>query len=404
MGARFLVDIASAIRKYLGAGRLWFGRLLMTKSLGNKFYALFAVVMLLAATATVSSAAEPDWKREWERTLTAAKKEGQVNIYIYRYERLLQDFKKEYPGINVVSVTGRGTELTARLMAERRAGKYIADVYSGGTNGNYNTLYKGKVLDPVKPALILPEVVDLSKWYGKEHRYADPEGQYIFAYLANPSGAQLAFNSNLVNPKEFKSYWDATNPKWKGKIVSLDPRDTGLGATMQFFYYNPEIGPEFMKKFFGAMDIQYAKNFRQMTDWLAQGRYAICMGCKDSLRAKGQGLPVDDFDTNKWKEGSSFSSGGGSLSMPNQAPHPNAAKVFINWFLSRKGQIALQKLGDPDDPPNSRRIDIPKDDVPMEARLQPGVKYFDVVKPEYGDMKSIFDLAKEIMAANEAKK
>jgi len=382
----------------------WFGRLLMTKNLGNKFYALFAVVMLLAATATVSSAAEPDWKREWERTLTAAKKEGQVNIYIYRYERLLQDFKKEYPGINVVSVTGRGTELTARLMAERRAGKYIADVYSGGTNGNYNTLYKGKVLDPVKPALILPEVVDLSKWYGKEHRYADPEGQYIFAYLANPSGAQLAFNSNLVNPKEFKSYWDATNPKWKGKIVSLDPRDTGLGATMQFFYYNPEIGPEFMKKFFGAMDIQYAKNFRQMTDWLAQGRYAICMGCKDSLRAKGQGLPVDDFDTNKWKEGSSFSSGGGSLSMPNQAPHPNAAKVFINWFLSRKGQIALQKLGDPDDPPNSRRIDIPKDDVPMEARLQPGVKYFDVVKPEYGDMKSIFDLAKEIMAANEAKK
>jgi iron(III) transport system substrate-binding protein len=379
----------------------WFGRLLMTK---NKFHALFAVVMLLAATATGSSAAEPDWQKEWERTLTAAKKEGQVNIYIYRYERLLQDFKKDYPGINVVSVTGRGTELTARLMAERRAGKYIADVYSGGTNGNYNTLYKSKVLDPVKPALILPEVVDLSKWYGKEHRYADSEGQYIFAYLANPSGAQLAFNSNLVNPKEFKSYWDATNPKWKGKIVSLDPRDTGLGATMQFFYYNPEIGPEFMKKFFGGMDIQYAKNFRQMTDWLAQGRYAICMGCKDSLRAKGQGLPVDDFDTNKWKEGSSFSSGGGSLSMPNQAPHPNAAKVFINWFLSRKGQIALQKLGDPDDPPNSRRIDIPKDDVPMEARLQPGVKYFDVVKPEYGDMKSIFDLAKEIMAANEAKK
>jgi ABC-type Fe3+ transport system substrate-binding protein len=376
----------------------------MTKNLGNKFHVLFAVVMLFAATATGSGAAEPDWKKEWERILTAAKKEGQVNIYIYRYERLLQDFKKDYPGINVVSVTGRGTELTARLMAERRAGKYIADVYSGGTNGNYNTLYKGKVLDPVKQALILPEVTDPSKWYGKEHRYADPEGQYIFAYLANPSGAQLAFNSNLVNPKEFKSYWDATNPKWKGKIVSLDPRDTGLGATMQFFYYNPEIGSEFMKKFFGGMDIQYAKNFRQMTDWLAQGRYAICMGCKDSLRAKGQGLPVDDFDTNKWKEGSSFSSGGGSLSMPSQAPHPNAAKVFINWFLSRKGQIALQKLGDPDDPPNSRRIDIPKDDVPMEARLQPGVKYFDVVKPEYGDMKSIFDLAKEIMAANEAKK
>jgi iron(III) transport system substrate-binding protein len=362
------------------------------------------VMMLLSFAWAGQGGAQSNWQKEWEKTLAEAKKEGQVNIYIYRYERLLQDFRKEYPDINVVSVTGRGTELTARIMAERRAGKYIADVYSGGTNGNYNVFYKGKVLDPVKPALILPEVTDQSKWYGKEHRYADAEGQYIFAYLANPSGAQLAFNSNFVNPKDFKSYWDVTNSKWKGKIVSLDPRDTGLGATMQFLYYNPEMGPEFMKKFFGGMDMQFVKNFRQMTDWLAQGKYAICMGCKDSMRAKNQGLPVDDFDTTKWKEGSSFSSGGGSLSLLNQAPHPNAAKVFINWFLSRKGQLALQKLGDPDDPPNSRRIDISKDDVPMDARLQPGVKYFDVVKPEYGDMKPIFDLAKEIMAANEAKK
>ena len=44
----------------------------------------------------------------------------------------------------------------------------------------------------------------------------------------------LAYNTKIVNPKEFKSYWDVVNPKWKGKIVSLDPRDTGLGATMQF--------------------------------------------------------------------------------------------------------------------------------------------------------------------------
>ena len=146
---------------------------------GSRLLATVVVTLLFLGLAEQGDA-QSNWQKEWEKTLAEAKKEGQVNIYIYRYERLLQDFKKEYPGINVVSVTGRGTELTARLMAERRAGKYIADVYSGGTNGNYNTLYKGKVLDPVKPALILPEVVDLSKWYGKEHRYADPEGQYIF--------------------------------------------------------------------------------------------------------------------------------------------------------------------------------------------------------------------------------
>jgi iron(III) transport system substrate-binding protein len=366
------------------------------------FY-LFGIAFLFAA-ANSSFAAQADWKRDWEETLAVAKKEGQVNIYIYRYERLLANFKKDYPGINVVAVTGRGNALTTRIMAERRAGKYIADVYSGGTGGNFNVLYKGKALDPIKPALILPEVVDESKWYGREHRYADAEGKHVFAYLANPSDAQLAFNSTLVNAKDFTSYWDVTNPKWKGKIVSLDPRDGGLGATLQFFYYNRDIGPEFIKKFFGGMDIQFAKNFRQMTDWLAQGKFAICMGCKDSMRAKNQGLPVDDFDTTKWKEGSSFSAGGGSLSLLNQAPHPNAAKVFINWFLSRRGQMALQKFGDTDDPPNSRRIDIPKDDVPPGNRLAPEGKYFDVVKPEYADLKPIADLAKEIMSAREAKK
>ena len=360
-------------------------------------------LLALLISATVAGAQGNANNAEWERTLAEARKEGQVNVYIYRYERLLPAFKKEYPGIDVVSVTGRGSQLTSRIMAERRAGKFIADIYSGGTNSLYNTLYKGKALDPIKPALLLPEVADVTKWYGNEHRYADPEGQFIFAYLASPSNAQLSFNTKLVDPKEFKSYWELTNPKWKGKIVSLDPRDTGLGATMQFYYYSSDLGPAFMKKFFGEMDVTYAKSFRQMTDWLSQGKFAICMGCKDSMKAKNQGLAVDDFDTNRWKEGSSFSSGGGSLSLMNQAPHPNAAKVFINWFLSRNGQIALQKLADPDDPPNSRRIDIPKDYLPADARLQQGVKYFDVVKPEYGDMKPIFDLAKQIMANRDKK-
>jgi len=373
----------------------------MFQTMAKKFFRLLALALALMATAADVGAAQADWQKDWEQTLAAARKEGQVNVYIYRYEGLLQDFKREYPGINVVAVTGRGNEMSNRIMAERRAGKFIADVYSGGTNSLYNTLYKGKALDPLKPLLILPEVTDLTKWWGNEHRYADPEGKYIFAFIGSASSAQLSHNTNMVNPKEFKSYTDVINPKWKGKIASLDPRDTGLGATMQFYYYNPEIGPEYIKKFFGGMDITYAKNWQQMTNWLAAGKFAICMGCKDSQRAKNQGLPVEDFDTSRWKEGSSFSAGGGSVSYMNQAPHPNAAKIFLNWFLSRKGQMALQKLGDVDDPANSRRIDIPKDDIPPDNRMQPGLKYFDVVKPEYGDMKPIFDLAKEIMAGVE---
>lgn len=360
------------------------------------------LIALLLSTQV--SAAQLDSKQDWEHTVAAAKTEGQVNVYIYRYEALLQDFKRDFPGINVVSVSGRGNDLTSRIMAERRAGRFIADVYSSGPSGSLEVLHKAKALDPIKPLLSLPEVVDESKWYGKEHRYADPEGKYIFAYIAKASDTQLSFNSTLVNAKEIRSYWELTQPKWKGRIVSLDPRDEGLGGAMQFFYYSAELGPEFIKKFFGGMDMQFAKNFRQITDWLGQGRYAICFGCKDSGKAKKQGLPVQDFATSKWKEGSSFTAGGGSLSYLNQAPHPNAAKVFINWFLSRRGQIALQNLGDVDDPPNSRRIDIPKDNVPPAGLMAADGKYFDVVKPEYADRKLAVELVKEIMAANEAKK
>lgn len=368
------------------------------------------VALLIAALAAwcprlaVAAEARPSWHSEWEKTVQAAKKEGQVVVHIYRYGRLVESFQREYPDIKAVTVTGRGSQLTTRIVAERRAEKYLADVYSGGANGAFNVLYKGKALDPIKPALILPEVTDLSKWYGGEHRYADPDGKYIFAYLANPSSAQLSFNAKMVNSGEFKSHWDLVTPKWKGKIVSLDPRDTGLGATMQFLYYHPELGPEFLKRFFGGMDITFSKNFPQMTDWLAREKFAICMGCKDSMQAKRQGLAVDDFDTGVWKEGGSFSTGGGSMALLNRAPHPHAAKVFINWFLSPKGQIALQKLGDPDDPPNSRRIDVPKTDVPKDNQLVEGRKYFDVVRPEFADMKPIFQLAKEIMQANEGKR
>jgi len=371
-------------------------------------YVLSTSILLLSILLQVPASA--DWAKEWEKTLEEAKKEGQVSIYLCsicsatnRYEAILDEFKKEYREIKVVTVTGSGAQLVQREMAERRAGKYLADIHSGGANAAFNTLYKGKALDPIKPTLILPEVVDESKWYGKKHNYIDPEDKYIFAYLASVSTAQLFYNSTLINPTDFKSYRDLLNPKLKGKIVALDPSNTGLGATMQFFYYHPELGPDFIRKLFGEMEVTYSREYRQMVDWMVSGKFSICIGCKETDRARAQGLPIEHFDTSLWKVGASFSAGGGTLSLVNQGPHPNAAKVFINWFLSRKGQIALQKFGNPDDPPNSRRIDIPKDGIPLQNQLIEGRRYLDVTRPEWQDMTPIFNLAKEIMKRSEQK-
>src|SRR5256885_4413805 len=174
---------------------------------------------------------------------------------------------------------------------------------------------------------------------------------------------------------------------------------------MIFFYYSPELGPEFIRRLFGTMNITYGKDRRQITDWLVQGKFAICLGCRDAPRAKTQGLPVDEFDTGGWKEGESLSTGGGSISLIKGAPHPNAARAFINWFLSRKGQTALQKSNDlyGELPPNSRRIDIPKDVLPAENRMVEGRKYLDVARREFTDMTPVLNLAKEIVKALEQK-
>src|SRR5215467_11127963 len=138
---------------------------------------------------------------------------------------------------------------------------------------------------------------------------------------------------------------------------------------------------------------------------LVQGKFAICLGCRDAPRAKSQGLPVDEFDTGAWKEGESLSTGGGSISLIKGAPNPNAARVFINWFLSRKGQIALQKHLDlyGELPPNSRRTDIPKEDLTPESRLIKGRKYLDVSRPEWQDMETIFKLVKEVTTGRDKK-
>jgi iron(III) transport system substrate-binding protein len=357
-------------------------------------------ILLLAVRSSSAAPATPAWQQEWEKTLGAAKKEGQVTVYISGYDAVLPDFEKEYPDIKVVAVTGRGNQLGQRLLAERRAEKYIADVVSAGANPNYQQFYLAKALDPIKPVLILPEVVDQSKWYLKKHQYSDPEGQYVFNYVGSATYGAVNYNTKLVDAKDFKSYWDLLNPKWKGKIEARDIREAGPGAgNTRFFYYHPDLGPSFIRKLFGEMDATLFRDFRQGPDWLATGKFAICFFCDVDI-LKQQGLPVDTFGPRVFKEGGGLVQQFGTLALVNRAPHPNAAKVFINWLLSRNGQIALQRRTvNGESPADSLRIDIPKEEVPFQSRRLQGIKYLDTGKPEWIDMKPIIEVVNEALKA-----
>jgi iron(III) transport system substrate-binding protein len=356
--------------------------------------------LLLLFDRGFAAQSKPAWQQEWEKTLEAAKKEGQVVVYISGYEAVLPEFEKEFPEIKVTAVTGRGNQLGPRLLAERRAEKYLADVSSTGANPNYQQYYLAKALDAIKPALILPEVTDPSNWYLKRHQYSDPEAQFVFNYVGSATYGAVNYNTKLVDVKDFKSYWDLLNPKWKGKIVARDIREAGPGAgNTRFFYYHPDLGSAFIRKLFGEIDLTLFRDFRQGPDWLATGKYAICFFCDVDV-LKQQGLPVDTFGPRVFKEGGGLVQQFGTVTLVNRAPHPNAAKVFINWLLSRNGQIALQKrTAHAESPADSLRTDIPKNEVPFEQRRLPDIKYLDTGKPEWMDMKPVLDVVNEALKA-----
>jgi iron(III) transport system substrate-binding protein len=373
-------------------------------NLKSKIQNLKWLWVVVALAGEVGAGEAPKWQTEWERIVRAAEQEGQVSVSIGGYGAIIESgaFQKAYPKIKINYITGAGTDLTARFIAERRAGKYLLDVYNGGGVSLYQVLYLGKALDPIKSALILPEVLDASRWWEGKHKYADKEGEHIFVYEGNVSaGAGAGYNPQLLDPREYKSYWDFLNPKLKGKIVSTDIRKVrGAGIPWQFLYYSPELGPKYLRRLFGEMDVTMSADFRQVVDWLGTGKFTLVLPIQSGeiFRAKNQGLPVDQFDPYHFKEGVSLSSAFGSLALMNRAPHPNAAKVFINWLLSREGQTVFQKaISIPGDARNSRRIDVPKDHITASDQRRDKMSYFDTENPDTKDLTPLTKLLDEVL-------
>lgn len=370
----------------------------------RKWLPLLLACLLGSGAAARAAQVKPVWQQEWEKTLEAAQKEAALSLYLLEGDGELgavaQTFQKKFPEIKVTTTPGRGNTLGPRIMAERRAGKFLVDVYIAGTTTAYEVFYRAKILDSVRAALILPDVTDESKWWLGQHHYIDPEGQYIFVYVGNV-GQYVSYHTKSVEPGEIRSYRDFLRPKWKGKILSRDPKISGSQRIgLRMFYHTPELGADFIRRLYGEMEITISQEIRQATDWLAHGKFAICFFCSEILKVKAQGLPVDEFNTAQWNDSRTISAGNmGSIVLPSQPPHPNAAKVFVNWLLSREGQTVFQRAANtPNNSEESLRTDVPKDMVRSEVRRIEGEKYLLVDKPEYIEMGPIYQIVEKALA------
>ena len=351
----------------------------------------------VAMSAQAGDAKQTD--AEWKDVVEASKKEAQLTVYHTRgpFDKLFADFNKRYPAIQFLSASGRGGELISRMMSEKRAGKHLVDVYLGASGTPFDVLYPAKMLEPIPSLLLLPEVRDQSLWFGKRHHYGDPEGKYIFVY-EGVVRSDMAYNTALVDAKEITSYWDLTKPKWKGKIAAIDPKLAGFPeGFLQFAFYHPDLGGKFLKQLFGDMDVTVSRDGRQIVDWLATGKFAIAIGpsASDVQAAMKSSLPVARFEPRSFKEGIYMRATQGSLSVINRMPHPNATKVFVNWLLSREGQIQFQNHFMRIDPVFSLRDDIPVDPSVESYRPKPGDKFMPVYRSEYRNLDGAYKLIDE---------
>ena len=312
-----------------------------------------AYFVFLAAGGLHAGEANPSPAIDWERTLAAAKKEGKVVVSIPASTELRRRIEKVFKqrfGIEPELNVGRAASIVAKIQQESKAGVPGVDLHMGGGESMVSGLLSEGLLAPLEPAMILKEVKDPSHWWGG-HIWLDNAKRYIYASHAYQ--VELIWcNTDYVKPEEIRSLNDLVNPKWSGKIGYLDPRTAGAGASMWSFLWKLK-GEDYLKKLAGQK-LLLGRDQRVLAENLARGKIAIVVGLSyySLLPFAKAGLPVKSISTPR--DEMYVSGGSGNVTIIKGAPHPNAAKVFLNWFLGQEGQETYSRaMGQ-----GTRRLDV----------------------------------------------
>ena len=332
------------------------------------------ITLFLIFWAAPTSAQEKGWQKEWHNTLAAARKEGRVVVAgsadpVMR-KKVIPLFTARY-GITVEFLAGRSSLMVARIRTEQLAGFHTIDLFMSGPSSVIR-LYREKMLDPLKPMLMLPEVTNPSKWKKGKPWFVDPEEKYVLRPF-NTLSSFLHINTDHVKPEEIRSAKDLLNPKWKGKISTEDPRDSRRGQNQAVRFYL-QLGEEFIKKLYIDQKPGISRQRRMLADWLARGVYPICLACRDDdadlLRREGFKIleifklsdVVGTVGSSPWM-----------LGVTAKGPHPNAARIFANWIVSREG-LETYSRGHKS---ATLRTDVDESFLRPERIPDVGEKYFD---------------------------
>jgi ABC-type Fe3+ transport system substrate-binding protein len=228
-----------------------------------------------------------------------------------------------------------------------------------GDTGHTNFL-KSNAYVPIIQDIVIPDLQDRTDWYTPQIPFlaADTQQKFVTDYLVrvDPNLTRIYYNTDKIDSSglsQLNSLQDfATNPIYKGKIVIPDVGDgAGDGGLTGLQYTWMHLGATWFNELFAnnTPTVVGPSQSRQIVDGLAQGKWWVCLFCDeisaDAATAQKDGLPVSELNKTL-KEGPATDTTG-HMAIFEGAPHPNAAKLFVNWILTKEGQVAVNKYLDP---------------------------------------------------------
>ena len=260
--------------------------------------------------------------------IDAAKREGEVVWYSTQIINQLvrpiaAAFEKKYPGVKVRYTRANANEVAVKILNESHAGRPQSDVFDGTST----------VVPLEREGYVLQWQPEAAKDY--PDLYKDPQGYWIASnlYINTPG-----YNTSLV-PKgtQPKTYQDLLDPKWSGKIAwnALPSTSGGVGFIGTVL---SEMGEEKGVAYLRAFAKQKVANVpaaaRQVLDQVIAGEYAIALQIFNhhAVISAKKGAPVD------WIKMEPATGTLSVIGIQKNAPHPNAAKLLVDFIISKEGQ------------------------------------------------------------------
>lgn len=285
-----------------------------------------AAALLLASAAAASAQSEAE-------LYEAAKAEGSVNWYTGLVQNqvvrpIMAGFEAKYPGITINVTGGRDNDFLTKILSEAKAGKLEADMTDGPS-----------VFGPLKDAG-LAAAYHAENAAGVPDQYKDANGEWtaLIVYFLVP-----AINTELVKPEdEPKSLQDLLDPKWKGKIAWSGEMTVGgppgfIAVVLSSM--GEEKGMAYLRELAKQEIATIPSNPRVVLDQVIAGQYAIGLVTYNhhSVISAGKGAPV------KWLPISPAIGAMARSVLIAGGPHPNAAKLLINYLLSPEGAEVIRE-------------------------------------------------------------